>query len=1437
MKKIFLATILSVLSLASLWSLPYKISYLTADNGLSRNLVNQIFRDSRGFMWISTSNGLDRYDGYDFIHFNNRSLGNTLLNDNVHCVEEDNNGNLWIGTENGLNFLNYQTGEIVCADEMQDSKLKLHSNAISFIKKDELGDLWIGYDKGMANLHYISDKHVQTEVIYQSSSPITAFLRLNGNIYLGEDNLIFRLIKGSNGKYNKVSAGEKLKGFPGFINVLYYDNGLIWIGTSIGLYKYEPTSETLTSYLANPLQINSLSSSYITNISKNQNGQLLIGTLIGLNIYDYRTDKFEHITSENNSSGITLNNNFISCIFIDDNSIWIGTEKGGINLLTPDLNIFNNIIHSPDNPASLSKNPVNSIYEDKSGDLWVGAVEGGLNLRKHGSTAFSHYYSQLGNSKSLSHNSVSSICQDYRGDYWFATWGKGINRLKYKDKYNPVFQEFYNNPASKKSITNDFVAAMASDEKNHALWIGTRVGLDFLDLDTDQFIHVLSYLPTEKHLRFITGMYIDRNRRLWIGTANGLFCIYLDRTNIKQNRIYYKHFRYELTNPSSHKIEKINCILETKEGKLWFGSNGNGIYCLNEKADEMKFQNFNASTGLLDNVIYGMLEDDAGRIWLSTDKGLCAYDPSRNSNRSFTKADGLMSNQFYWDSFCKGRDGKMYFGSIAGFTSFDPLKSTPILVKNRASITCIKVLNEDIFPANFKNSDRQLKFEGANLDQIILRESDKAFSVEFSALCYNLADKIKYAYRLKNFDNNWTEVSSDRRFASFTNIKYGNYELEIKCTNTDGTWSDQITTLKIKVVPPFYKTWWFIILFFSSIVYGVYQYSVHRINLLKKQKIQLKQLVEERTHEIGQQKEMLEEQANQLKSNMEVLIGHQEEVSRQNEMLIAQNQKITHQKEELILLSRKVQEANIDKISFFTNITHEFRTPITLILGPVERALKLSTNPKVLEQLNIVQRNSRLLLGLINQLMDFRKVDSGKMELVKTQQNFVEFLDDLILPFEDMVKDRGITFRKQYRINPSEFLFDRSNMQKVLGNLLSNAIKFTPDHGMITVIASTYVDKSDKKERLYVAVKDTGKGVPEEDMEKIFDRFYQSKQNQALSGYGQSGTGIGLYLCKRIIQLHKGKIDVINQPSGGSCFRFIIPIERRLSSVVSLDGKPLEMIVANETAEENEISENISRGKPILLIVEDNSDMRQYIRSILSSEFNVLEAPNGVVGLEVTNRYLPDLIISDIMMPEMDGMEFCKRVKASFTTSHIPVILLTAKSSTDTQIESFQLGADAFLVKPFDEDLLRAIIHNLNEKRKRVQLNFAESMDPKTLNFDDESLDKKFIDKALKVIKEHYTNPDFDVTEFMDAMGISRSLLHKKLKNLAGQSASRFIRIYRLNIARELIIKNRVNHSLNISEIAYEVGFNDPKYFTRCFTKHFGIQPSSFFDDKKQQLD
>ena len=820
MKKTFLLLVIILFCQEFAWALSYKISYITSENGLSRNLADYIFRDSRGFMWFSTSNGLDRYDGYEFVHFNSRNPDNLLQSDNVHCMEEDTNNNLWIGTENGLYFLNYKSGEISAANKLLVSKFNFANRQIVFIDKDEQGNLWVGYNTGLAKIHFEGNV-IQAEEAYKSSTAITSILHYNGNILVGHDNEVFRMIKGNNGKYQRVNTDEKIKHFPGIVEVLFYDNGLIWIGTTFGLYKYEPVTETLTNYASNPFNPNSLSSDYISDIKKAKDGQLLIGTLIGLNIYDYHTDAFTHITTETNVNGLTLNNNFVNCLLVENNSIWIGTDKGGINLLTPNQSLFTNICNIEGDPGSLSKNPVNSIYEDSDGDLFVGTVEGGLNIRKKGTTFFKHSYSQIGNKSSLSHNSVSCICQDFNGNYWIGTWGKGINMLKHENKDKPVFEQ-YNYKPTGNSIVSDLVAALAPDNRNKGLWVGTLEGLDFLDLNTGKFKHILNYLPLEKRIHFVTGMLIDSKRRLWIGTSFGLFCIYLNETNLPKNKIKYSYYQYLLTNPSKQIPEKINCILETKEHTIWFGSYGNGLYSLDEKSGPLRFRNYDEKSGLLDNVIYGMTEDETGTIWLSTDKGLCAFNSSRNSIRSYTKTDGLKSNQFYWDAYFKGRDGKMYFGSVAGLTVFDPLKSIPVNTKNIASITRIKVLNEDVFLTNNKNSGQYLEFDGAKLKGIKLHESDKAFSIEFSALCYYQADKIKYEYRLKGFDNNWCEVTSDRRFANFTNIKNGIYQLEIKCTNSDGTWSDQITTLTIKVIPPFYKTWWFILIFFSAIAYSIY---------------------------------------------------------------------------------------------------------------------------------------------------------------------------------------------------------------------------------------------------------------------------------------------------------------------------------------------------------------------------------------------------------------------------------------------------------------------------------------------------------------------------------------------------------------------------------------------------------------------------------------
>ena len=546
-------------------------------------------------------------------------------------------------------------------------------------------------------------------------------------------------------------------------------------------------------------------------------------------------------------------------------------------------------------------------------------------------------------------------------------------------------------------------------------------------------------------------------------------------------------------------------------------------------------------------------------------------------------------------------------------------------------------------------------------------------------------------------------------------------------------------------------------------------------------------------------------------------------------MLTLQNEKITRQKAQLSRMARKVQELTLDKIAFFTNITHEFRTPITLIIGPIERALKLSYNPQVIEQLNFVERNSKYLLSLVNQLMDFRKIESDKLNIVARKGDFVSFIHSLLTPFEVFAGERNISIKHYFHMKSSEIFFDEEAMHKVITNLLSNAIKFTPDGGSISIYIATLPAKDDKEEKLYLCVSDTGTGIQEQDTAQIFNRFYQSKKQAKYPVYGQTGTGIGLYLCKRIVAMHNGDILVRNNHTTGCSFRILLPLpkEENINDQLIVENN----IPPAATTEKNELPKE--RLALTILVVEDNADMRGYIRSILRDYYNVLEATNGAEALDVLNNQSVDFIISDLMMPVMDGIELSRRVKETFTISHIPFLMLTAKTSPETRLESYRTGVDEYLLKPFDETLLLTRIENILDNRRRYQRKFKTNMDVEALNIEEESGDKKFINQVMEAIKEHYKNPYFEVSDFSEAVGVSKSLLNKKLQSLIGQSAGQFIRNYRLNTARELLLKNRETKQMNIAEIAYEVGFNDPKYFARCFSKQFNMTPSELMNNEE----
>ena len=722
----------------------------------------------------------------------------------------------------------------------------------------------------------------------------------------------------------------------------------------------------------------------------------------------------------------------------------------------------------------------------------------------------------------------------------------------------------------------------------------------------------------------------------------------------------------------------------------------------------------------------------------------------------------------------------------------------------------MRIGNENILPGN-----KYLPKDIAVTQEIKLHEKEKSFSLEFSALNFEPDNTATYSYRLLGFEDKWVQAPGNRRFASYTNLRPGSYTLQVKYTPDGGDGTENMAELKVTILPYFYKTTWFILLLVVLALLATWQTYQWRIRNFKRQRELLHRTVEERTYQLEQQKQLLENQT--------------EELSRQNRMLTLQNEKITRQKAQLSRMARKVQELTLDKIAFFTNITHEFRTPITLIIGPIERALKLSYNPQVIEQLNFVERNSKYLLSLVNQLMDFRKIESDKLNIVATKGDFVSFIHSLLTPFEVFAGERNISIKHYFHMKSSEIFFDEEAMHKVITNLLSNAIKFTPDGGSISIYIATLPAKVDKEEKLYLCVSDTGTGIQEQDTAQIFNRFYQSKKQAKYPVYGQTGTGIGLYLCKRIVAMHNGDILVRNNHTIGCSFRILLPLpkEENISDQLIVDNN----IPPAATTEKNELPKE--RLALTILVVEDNADMRGYIRSILRDYYNVLEATNGAEALDVLNNQSVDFIISDLMMPVMDGIELSRRVKEAFAISHIPFLMLTAKTSPETRLESYRTGVDEYLLKPFDETLLLTRIENILDNRRRYQRKFKTNMDVEALNIEEESGDKKFINQVMEAIKEHYKNPYFEVSDFSEAVGVSKSLLNKKLQSLIGQSAGQFIRNYRLNTARELLLKNRETKQMNIAEIAYEVGFNDPKYFARCFSKQFNTTPSALLNEEE----
>ncbi len=1359
----------------------YNFRFITENAGLPYSFVDDIFKDSDGYIWVATHYGIGRYDGYQFLNFNKQTEPVKLKNDFVHKICEDNFRRLWVASEGGIDIFDLDAYTPVALDIPEDSPLHpLLNEYIHTIYKDTKGDLWISSNKDLWCIELDKKGAVANYYCLKNgySSPVHDILDMNRTICAGIDNEVCRLEKRPGNRLEAKILSDSLVSFSEDwrISCLEADGDVIWIGSNRGLFRYNQKTQSLKRYRYSTHRPGMLSQAFITDIKLTEKGHLIVSTLNGLNVYDRESDTFSFIRQSSERNSVSINCNAINCLFTEGETIWVGTETGGINLLSPKRLQTELLSCKLPSDAPLVTPPVNTASEDAEGNFWVGMVEHGLMKWNNETKACRHYLFSPTDVTSLSNNTLSGILIDSDNYLWAYTWGVGINGLDLNKPDNPVFKRYTREEIPE--LDGDFINSACEDKINHGIWFGSTRGVQFYNKRNGSFTRVL-FDESDNEFEAINALLIDKKSRLWVGTTQGVFIVDLASFARSHKHFHYKYLKYKLDNPQSTQLEKIISIFEDKNGGIWLGGNGSGLYRLeSDKNNHFVFKNYTTRHGLPNNAITGMTEDGEGNLWITTNDGVSRLDLQTMTFSNYTQSDGLPTTQFYLNGIhYSAKHNFIYLATVDGLLLIHANDENQSLPDVHVRFSSLSIGGNLVYPSGGSYLEKNISLAS----HIRLHEKESRIAIGFTTQHYGNSNRIRFAYRLKGYEEEWNETQPGDCMARYTFIPSGRYTLQVRATDELGRWSEHTAELEVEVTPHFYKSLWFYLLLIVILCLGVYFFYRWKTRSYREQKALLEKEVALRTRELAVQNRQLEEMAQQVK------------------------------------------EITEEKISFFTNITHEFRTPVTLIHGPIEHALKETKDEAVKAQLQIAERNSSYLLSLVNELMDFRKLDIDQVTLDKHPENMIDFLTELLLPFRVFARERNIDIRVYYRLSNPCLMVDTSYMRKVMVNLVSNAIKFTPDDGRIDLFVAS-IKGNDGEDLLYISVSDTGHGLVVEDVEKIFDRFFQSKKSVRYPVYGQSGTGIGLFLCKRIVDLHGGRIYARNNPGQGASFRILMPLLpcRSLEEAEGADAimQPMAADLSPELPSPQE-----SQKRETILIVEDNKDMRAYIRSLLADDYRLLEAGDGEEALALVQKHTIDLIVSDLMMPVMDGMELSRRIKENLATSHIPFLMLTALRSDVQEKRSFEIGVDEYLCKPFDEEVLRLRIRNILNLRNKYKKMFSASSNVEELHVREESRDKMFITNAVNLMTQHYADSEYNLECFVRDMGYSKTLVNKKMQDLTGQPIGQFMKNYRLNVAQRMIQESAGD--INVSEVAYAVGFNDPKYFTKCFKEFFGYLPSS----------
>lgn len=1341
----------------------YNFSKLNTYTGLSHNQVNAVLKDPDGFVWFGTTYGLNRYDGYFCRIFRkDHNDSSSMKDNNIVSLYELPDRKMWVSTMAGPCIYNPDTEKFNANYNNYLHSIGLPSGNISNIVKGNNNRYWFLYeDKGL--------------FLYSADDKIIKPFRQKADL-----------------------PSEKIT------SINETTEGKLWLLYQSGfLQEYDIKLDKIIFSTTALQKQNKGNNSYKLFIDND--GDLWLWSYnSGVLLYHPENNTITQFNK--NSFPTRLNSELVSQVAQDSNGlIWIGTDHGGVTLIDKKNGLKTSyLLNNSNDPKSISQNSITTIYRDDQGIIWLGTYKQGVNYYDSNIVQFPYYHHQELNAKSLQFDDVNRFVEDKVGNIWIGTNGGGL--ICFDRKHN-TFKQYLHDPQNENSLSNNVIVSLWIDhedilwigtylgglnrfdgkkftryrhndndsssladdkvweifeDRDRNLWIGTLGGgLDRFDRKTNQFNH---YKSGQGVLLsdYISAIMQDRKGNLWIGTGSGIAVVEKNKTAA----VFYQ----DTNKKSSLSDDGVICLLEDSKGRIWVGTR-EGLNLFDEQKRE--FQTFTKSNGLPDNMILNILEDNHQTLWISTPNGLCNVNPRQDNKSivfsviSYDATNNLQNREFNDNAALKTKTGELIFGGPSGFNIINPASIGKPAYHPKIVFTGFQILNKNVEPGELVNDRVLFKRSLSQLQSIDLKYKENVFSIDFAALDFSQNAYDKYAYILEGFNEDWLYADGNQRRATYTNLNPGHYVFKVKVLNKAGLWSD-VKTLQINIEPPFWR---------SPIAYIIYLLTAAGLFLL------IRRITLDRIHmrfEVRQQRREAER---------------------------------AHALEQL-------------KTKFFTNVSHEFRTPLSLIIAPLDKIIKHTADEEQVKQLSLVQRNAKRLLNLVNQLLDFRKMEVQEVKLHPSIGDIVRFCQETSYSFTDIAEKKKIRFSFSSNIDSLEVYFDKYKIEKILFNLLSNAFKYTHDNGMVSVdLVYKQPANSESDGTLAIGVKDSGIGIPADQHEKIFERFFQTDVPESMVN---QGTGIGLAITKEFVKLHNGIITVKSEPDQGSCFTVLLPAKKFCVP----SGRALTDPAFPDEAEQIIIEES-KKGdkKKTIIIVEDNEDLRFYLKDNLKEQYHIEEATNGMEGWEKIKLLNPDLVVSDIMMPLMDGVELARKIKTETLTAHIPVILLTAIGSEEKQLEGLKAGANDYITKPFTFEILASRINNLLAQQRLLQKRFQKQIEVNPGEVTITPVDEKFLKQALEIIEKQIDNPEFSVDEFSKEMYMSRVTLYRKIHSLTGKSPLDFIRSIRLKRAVQLLDKS----GMSISEVAYQVGFNDPKIFRKFFKEEFRITPSDYVANLKNK--